>query len=338
MTVRSMALLALLLAAGACSSTPSQRARPSSPPAAPPAPAASAPAPAPAASRAWAFKEERAWQHLVDLCALGPRAHGMPGHAKAQELFRSHLRACGATPRDQVLLFQGSRDASPRTFTNVVGRFGPADGPWILIGTHYDSRLWADEDPNPAHHATPIAGANDSGSGTAVLLELATVLGQFPPPFGVELVFFDGEDYGARGTDDYFVGSRALAREWATHYPQGRPACAVVIDMVGDSDLRFVRESTSLAAHPWLTARLWKAGADLHPEHFEPRGSLPVTDDHTALLAMGIPSSLLIDFTYPHWHTLSDTLDKCSARSLGVTGRVLLHALVDEGLPAPPSR
>jgi len=105
---------------------------------------------------------------------------------------------------------------------------------------------------------------------------------------------------------------------------------------VGDAHFALLPEATAKYRFPWLNAALWRSGRLLHPEVFDESGALPVTDDHTALQEAGIPATLLIDFDYPHWHHVSDTLDKCSPRSLGVTGRVLLHALVDQPPPKAP--
>jgi Zn-dependent M28 family amino/carboxypeptidase len=261
---------------------------------------------------------------------MGPRGHGLPGQAKAQDYIREHLRAQGATVRELSFFYKGSKDAKESRFLNIVGSYGDRPKGFVIIGSHYDTRLWADEDPDPSKHETPILGANDGGSGTAVLLELATVLHERRPPIGIELVFFDGEDYGRKGSSDYFVGSKDMLARFDTLYGGDRPACVVVIDMVGDKDLRFLREGNSSAQVPWLNQRIWNAGQAMFPDAFAPTGSLGVTDDHTAFLEKGIAATLLIDFTYPPWHTSQDTLDKCSPESLAVAGKTLLTAFLDE--------
>jgi Zn-dependent M28 family amino/carboxypeptidase len=323
-----IAALAAVALAASSSCKPSHEARPA------PTPAAStAPAPAPAAS-ATLFSKERAWKHLEALVAMGPRAHGLPGQALAQQYIRDHLRASGAVVRDLSLQYRGSDAAAETTFVNIVGGFGERSAGFAIIGSHYDTRLWADEDPDPARRNTPIDGANDGGSGTAVLLELATVLHESRPAFGVDLVFFDGEDFGRRGSPDYFIGSKDMAARLGTIYGGARPAFVVVVDMVGDAELHFQREAHCEQSHRWLNDRLWEAGRAIAPAAFSGESALGVTDDHTAFLRIGIAATLLIDFDYPYWHTAADTLDKCSAESLGVTGRVLLAALVDTPLPA----
>ncbi|MEK7866144.1 MAG: M28 family peptidase [Planctomycetota bacterium] len=294
------------------------------------------PAPPPPATREQAFDEGRSWKDLQALCAMGPRCHGSEGHKKAQAYLRDTLKACGAEVRDLPFEYRGREDGTPRPFTNIAGRFkGKQDEQaglarkWVLLGTHYDTRLWGDVDHDEAARGKPIEGANDGGSGTAVLLEVVRVLQAHPPDVGVEIVFFDGEDYGRPSSPDYFLGSKDMARNWDKLYPGPRPACAVILDMVGDADFRLWRDGVCERAHPWLNELLWKAGSELGSPAFVGSPLKGVTDDQTALMEIGIPATLLIDFDYPPWHTSRDTIDRCSAKSLGITGRALLRALID---------
>lgn len=339
----ALALL-VLIALGACSpgnSTPA----PTPAPATSPAPAtaasqASAPA-APDAStlpRAMAFSGARAWKHLEAQVAMGPRAHGHEGHAKLRAYMADHLRAAGATVRVHEFRHQGAEDSEPKPFYNVLGRFRPEAERWVMIGTHFDTRLWAEEDPDPSLRNRPIPGANDGGSGTAVMLEIATILKDMPPDIGVELAFFDGEDYGREGRfEDYFLGSMALARDWASFMGESRPECVVILDMVADADLAYRRETKSQQKSPWVNDLLWATGNELGIAAFKHPGDSLIYDDQDAFLMMGIPAALLIDYEFPWWHTQGDTLDKCSPASMQATGRVVLAALVDRPVrrPAP---
>lgn len=293
--------------------------------------------PRPSASpgiRERAFDENRAWKELETLCGMGPRCHGSEGHQKARVYLRETLAACGAEVREMPFEYRGREDGAPRPFVNIAGRFRGKSETWILLGTHYDTRLWGDADPEAGVRNKPIEGANDGGSGSAVLIEVARVLKDHPPDIGVEIVFFDGEDYGRFGSPDYFLGSKDMAKNWDKLYPGPRPACAVILDMVGDADFRLWRDADCERRNPWLTALLWKAGSELGSSAFVGSPLRSVTDDHTALAEIGIPATLLIDFDYPHWHTSRDTLDKCSAKSLGVIGRVLMRALIDRPFEA----
>ncbi|HEU0252982.1 MAG TPA: M28 family peptidase, partial [Pyrinomonadaceae bacterium] len=145
-----------------------------------------------------------------------------------------------------------------------------------------------------------------------------------PPPVGVDLIFFDGEDFGAgQEWDDYFLGSKA----WLRDHPDYRPEWGVVLDMVGDADLRILKEKNSLLSAPAIVERVWNAAGRVRSEAIaDERGGL-VHDDHTVFLEKGIPVILLIDFRYQWFHTTADTPDKCSARSLGEVGRAVMEAV-----------
>ena len=199
-------------------------------------------------TRAERFEEGRAWIHLEDLCRLGPAGNGLPGHERVGDYLRRCLRSTGAIVRDVPFTHVRTGELETRQLVNISARYGPPDAKtWILLGTHYDTRLWAEKDEVEARRDQPIQGANDGCSGTAVLLEVARVLGEAPPEIGVEIVFFDGEDFGRPDhiQTDYFLGSRHLFRRLRELHPEGPPACVVVLDMVGDADLSFRRDGSA---------------------------------------------------------------------------------------------
>jgi Zn-dependent M28 family amino/carboxypeptidase len=184
----------------------------------------------------------------------------------------------------------------------------------VIVGGHYDTKVFRD---------FRFVGANDGGSSTALLLELARVIATRRPEFTHWFVFFDGEE--ARGTwtsDDSLYGSRYLAAEMKR--TNTLPRAVIVADMIGDRELGILRESMSTR---WITDLVWAAAKGLgHGHHFLSQ-TQSVEDDHVPFLAAGVPSALLIDFDYPPWHTVDDTLDKVSAASLQVVGEVLSSAL-----------
>ncbi len=202
----------------------------------------------------------------------------------------------------------------------------------VLIGAHWDSRPWADMDPDPARRREPVPGANDGASGTAVLLELARVLatGDKSSLAPAILVFFDGEDSGLH-PDEMFLGSRHFARG------AGDRACsgAVIIDMVGDRELKIGREPYSRQRAAGWEERVFKAAHAGNPAIFPNWNGPWMLDDHIPLLDAGIPSALLIDFDYAYWHTSADTPDKCAPGSLEAVGRALLILLEDVGADSP---
>jgi Zn-dependent M28 family amino/carboxypeptidase len=209
----------------------------------------------------------------------------------------------------------------------------------IIIGAHYDTRIYADNDPDPAHRHDPVMGADDAGSGVGVLLELARVISQnYIPHAQIRLVFFDAEDNGriapwpglfGGGTDGWIIGS--------TYYASSIPAqetvqYMVLVDMVGDMDQKLPIEAYSSQSAPEIANGIWSVAANLgYGEQFITQPGSTITDDHLPFIQRGIPSVDIIDLDYPYWHTTGDTLDKISPDSLERVGRVLQAYLEQTG-------
>lgn len=222
--------------------------------------------------------------------------------------------------------FRGMSAGKEVDMRNLVASFYPEKSDRIILCAHWDSRPFADRDPDPSNHTKPVPGANDGASGVAVLLEVARVLTEREPPVGVDIVFFDGEDGGDYGDNNsWILGSRHFAR---TMPPTYRPARGVLLDMIGDRDLALTRDINSREAAP----ELWTRVTELCGKHGIPflPGETGVLDDHIPLIERGIPTVDLIDFDYPWWHTVSDTPDKCSPVSLGKIGAVVLDLVYGE--------
>jgi Zn-dependent M28 family amino/carboxypeptidase len=218
------------------------------------------------------------------------------------------------------------------TLTNVVARFRPDATRRILLLTHWDTRPTSDEAADPADRDTPLPGANDGGSGTAVLMELARVLAEQAPPLGVDLLFVDGEDYGPT-TADMFLGARRYAE---TLPDEGRPIYGVLLDMVGDRDPRFPPEATSVEFAPIVVRKVWQAARRMgYAEYFPERAVGPLGDDHIPLLEAGLPTVDVVDFSYgpgnAWWHTPDDTADKLSATTLKMVGEVMAELIYSGG-------
>jgi Zn-dependent M28 family amino/carboxypeptidase len=147
-----------------------------------------------------------------------------------------------------------------------------------------------------------------------------------PPPIGVDLVFFDGEDGGDYGASpgEWCQGSFYFA----SHLPE-RYKWAINVDMIGDKDLSILIEGNSFRLAPELVERVWKKAEELNETAFAHARGYDVFDDHMPLLMKGIPAIDIIDFDYPHWHTTTDTADKCAAASLTTVGRVLVAVIYD---------
>jgi Zn-dependent M28 family amino/carboxypeptidase len=196
-----------------------------------------------------------------------------------------------------------------------------ADSPQVILGAHYDTRMFADSDPDPAQHTQAVPGANDGASGVSVLLELARSLPKETVP--IWLVFFDAEDNGRIEGWDWILGSR----EFVKNNPV-RPRAAIIVDMIGDADLNIYKERNS---DPELTDEIWEVARELgYESEFIPEYKHAMLDDHTPFLEAGIPAVDIIDFDYPYWHTIQDTPDKVSAESLRAVGETLYAWLMQQ--------
>jgi len=268
-----------------------------------------------------AFDGASAFVFLREQCDMGPRYPGSPGHAAIRRFLVEKLAAFGASVAQQPFEAVLSTGDTLR-LVNIVGSYRPDARKRILLGAHYDTRPRADRDPDPANRERPIVGANDGGSGVAVLLELARLLAASSPAVGVDLVFFDGEDWGEEGnTADYLLGSRRYAKSLGDR----RPFAMILVDMVGERDSRMSVEGFSAAASPALCARIYGIARTLGLPNFVQAQGPSIIDDHLPFIQAGIPAIDLIDFEYPYWHTLADTPDKCSSESLAAVGSVLVR-------------
>ncbi len=264
------------------------------------------------------FNGQRALGDLNYQVSLGPRIPGTDGHRRAIEWIVSELTAAGWETGIQTDTILG------QSVKNIVAQRAGPERPWILLGAHYDTRMISDKDPNPNLRDQPVPGANDGGSGVAVLLELARVL-----PDDVDkkvwLVFFDAEDNGDIPGWDWILGSRAFVAQLGQ-----APDAVVILDMVGDSELELYLERNS---DPVLSVSIWSRAAGLgYSDTFIPTPKYAILDDHIPFLQAGIPAVNIIDFDYPYHHTTADTVDKVSAQSLQIVGDVVLSWLMEASL------
>jgi glutaminyl-peptide cyclotransferase len=260
------------------------------------------------------FNGKRALKDVETQVAFGPRTPGSEAHQRAGDWIRSELESAGWQVEEQTTMVDG------HAIRNLAGKRG-SGSPWYILGAHYDSRFVANQDEDPAKREDPVPGANDGGSGVAVLLGLARSLPE-DLPGQVWLVFFDAEDQGNLAGWDWILGSRYFAGQL-----EGNPDGVVVVDMIGDADLNIYQERNSDSA---LTKAIWStATAHGYDEQFQTSVKYQMLDDHLPFLERGIPAALLIDFDYAWWHTTGDTLDKVSAGSLDAVGTTLYYWLVN---------
>jgi hypothetical protein len=274
-----------------------------------------------AQSQSPVFNETNAWNWLVAQCEIGPRPPGSKAHHTCLEYLETELERFGHAVQRQEFMGRNPLSGESYNLTNLVASFWPSRPRRVLLCAHWDTRPWADQDPNPDNHDTPIIGANDGASGVAVLLEICRCLTLQDPGIGVDVVFFDGEDMGRAGRlDEYCLGSKWYAQ--MMRYPS--PEAVVLLDMIGDADLHIPQELYSRLTAPDLVDEIYDIAEQTGETAFDRSAGHPVYDDHVAFLNQGIPAVNLIDFDYPYWHTIEDKPEKCSGESMGSVGRVVV--------------
>ena len=269
---------------------------------------------------------KRAFGYLSQICDLGSRTSGTDGMLRQQELLEEHFTTLGGDVKYQSFDTVHPVSGAPVRLANMIVSWHPAATERVLVCCHYDTRPYPDRDPLPANRTKPFIGANDGGSGVALLMELGHHISQIDPTYGVDFVFFDAEELVYQVTGGkYFIGSEHFATEYRDNPPEHRYVCGVLVDMVGDKDLQLFQEKYSLSYAPDVTRSIWALAARLRVREFIPRRKHEVRDDHLPLNQIaGIPTCDIIDFDYPHWHTRNDIPAACSGESLTKVGRVLL--------------
>ncbi|MEW6684936.1 MAG: M28 family peptidase [Candidatus Edwardsbacteria bacterium] len=286
-----------------------------------------------ACGRIPSFDGEGAFRYLEEQCNFGPRYPGSIGHEKVKDYLISELKSSGAILDEQDFNFYDTEKETTLVLTNIIASFFPEKSRRILLAAHWDTRPFADREPLVENRKKPILGANDGASGVAVLLQLAKILCKHNPKVGVDIVFFDGEDYGQEGKiDDYLLGSKYFAQHLRGSprgfIPSGyQPQFGVVIDMIGDADQQIYQERYSLEHSPEIIAKVWEKAKRLGFREFKPEVKYAIIDDHLPLISAGIKCIDIIDFDYPFWHTLQDTPDKCSSASLERVGTLLVYLI-----------
>jgi len=284
-----------------------------------------------------AFSGEHAREHIERLLEFGPRTTGSAEIVSAGDYILDYLNNLGWSTSDEwhTLAFGDSRLVPAR---NLIASYG--SGPAVVLGGHYDTRVFTDQDTDLQLQQERAFGANDNGSGNGVLLEIARVIAQYyEPQQEIRLVFFDAEDNPGIPPWGSVMGSTLYVENLGTDIRDIE--FAVILDMVGDTEQFIPIEDNSLRAAPDIVNGIWDAADALgygmnitrSASSSHPRYSLQ--DDHIPFINAGIPSVLLIDFDYPYWHTTHDTLDAISAESLERVGHTLVRFLELRGIIQP---
>ncbi len=207
---------------------------------------------------------------------------------------------------------------------NLIIRFHPDRERRIILCSHYDTRPIADQEPDPRDWKKTFISANDGGSGVALMMELAHHMKNLKLNVGVDFVLFDGEEYiFDRNIDRYFIGSEHFAQTYAKNPGKVKYGAAVLLDMIGGKGAKFPLEGNSWQKARELCTQIWTVAKEQDCKMFQNKMGDTVLDDHISLQDVGIPAIDIIDFSYVHWHRLSDVPAQCSAESLTEVSKVL---------------
>jgi Zn-dependent M28 family amino/carboxypeptidase len=266
-------------------------------------------------SKSTSFDGARAYEHLRQVVGFGPRPAGSAALDRTRAYIIEQLKAAGVPVAQQAFVAKTPIGEIP--MVNLIATIPGSRKERIAITGHYDTKLFKE---------FRFVGANDAGSSTAFLIEMARVLKARSNAFTIELIFFDGEEATLRdwsGTDHTYGSQHYVDAGRQAGTLSGLKAL-VLVDMIGERSPQFIREANST---PWLTDIVWSTARRLGHEVVFVNAERPIEDDHIPFLTAGIPATDIIDLDYAAWHTAGDTLEQTSARSLQVVGDVVLASL-----------
>ncbi len=273
------------------------------------------------------FDADRAFDDLVTQCDFGTREPNSPGAKAALQFYKTTLAELADTVHMQNFQLDDPYSDGQLKLTNVIARFQPEKAQRIILCAHWDTRPRAEYDSYFPEKA--IIGANDGASGVAVLLEIARQLKSNPTNPGIDIILFDGEDYGEpRDLQHYLLGSRYYVEH--PYLPMAQQV--ILLDMVGDAQLDLKIDPVSYQSAPKVMEEIWTLGAEMGYDQFQLVVGASMYDDHVPFIEKGIKAIDIIDFEYPgpdnrYWHTHDDTPDKCSPESLEAVGNTVLSWL-----------
>lgn len=289
------------------------------------------------------FSSDSAYDFIQKQVDFGPRIPNSKAQDKCAAYLSTTLKKFGASVIEQKTIVNGF-DGSKLNSINIIGSYNPTAQTRVLLLSHWDSRPWADNDPNPANHTKPVMGANDGASGVGVLLEMARLFSVNKPTIGVDILFVDTEDYGAPQTSKvenseqtWCLGTQYWAKN--PHVSGYTAKYGILLDMVGGKQATFYREQISDYYASETVSKVWSQAQSLGFEQFfiNQKGG-QVTDDHVFINQIaGIPCIDIIQYNpngrtgfAEYWHTVDDTMKHIDKATLQAVGTTLLHVIYNE--------
>ena len=286
-----------------------------------------------------AFDADSAWVFVENQVKFGPRVPNSEAHVACGNYLTSELKRFGAQVYEQEATLTAYNGTQLKA-KNIIGSYNPENSKRVLLFAHWDSRPYADHDKDPANHKKPIDGADDGASGVGVLLEMARQFSIKSPAIGIDIIFFDAEDYGTpEFVKEYKENTWCLgAQFWAKnpHVKGYKADFGILLDMVGAKNASFFKEATSMRYAPQIVEEVWSTARDLgYGKFFINAEGGAITDDHQyVILGRNIPC---IDIIYtdpesdngfgPHWHTQNDTMDNIDRETLKAVGQTVLKVV-----------
>jgi hypothetical protein len=289
------------------------------------------------------FSKDSAYKYIQKQVDFGPRVPNTKAHDDCAKYLSAELKRFGA----EVIIQNADLQAFDGTVlrsTNIIGSFNLKAETRILLFSHWDSRPWADHDPNPKNRKKPVIAANDGASGVGVLLEMARLIGKNQPAVGVDIIFFDSEDYGApesfkseNSEDSWCLGTQYWAKN--PHVPGYTARFGILLDMVGGKGATFFREQSSEYYAGSVVSNVWSQAKSLgFGQYFVDQKGGAITDDHIYVNQLiGIPSIDIIQYDPNsksgfgnYWHTTHDTMDNVDKNTLNAVGMTLMNVIYNE--------
>ncbi|MDR1809909.1 MAG: M28 family peptidase [Prevotella sp.] len=289
------------------------------------------------------FDADSAYNFVDKQTAFGVRVPNSAGHKACGNYLLAELKRFGAETTEQKTSLKAF-DGVVLEARNIIGSFSPEKADRVLLMAHWDTRPFADQDPDPAKCQTPILGANDAGSGVGVLLEIARLIRQQQPTVGVDIIFFDAEDYGApafaeyEGNDNtWCLGSQYWAKN--PHVKAYTARFGILLDMVGAPNAVFAKEYFSQRYARGIVEKVWQTARQLgYGLYFKDKTGGAVTDDHLPVnTERRIPSIDVIQYDEDtgsgfgwYWHTTNDDMSNISKETLKAVGQTVLEVIYKE--------